>query len=106
MYCIYIIISIITWGLDKYGHFNDVILNWHQVYSIGCATHIHNHTIMPHLSVVRPWVPPPNYLKFDFQENRLHDSVQTRPLCLPETNDVYYPLCLYGCIQLLQLNDF
>ena len=35
-------VSIITWGLDKYGHFNDVILNWHQVYSIGGATHIHN----------------------------------------------------------------
>ena len=32
----------ITWGLDKYGHFNDVILNWHQVHSIGGATHIHN----------------------------------------------------------------
>ena len=35
-------VSIITWGLDKYGHFIDVILNWHQVYSIGGATHIHN----------------------------------------------------------------
>ena len=35
-------VSIITWGLDKYGHFNDVILNWHQVYSIGGATHIHS----------------------------------------------------------------
>ena len=35
-------VSIITWGLYKYGHFNDVILNWHQVYSIGGATHIHN----------------------------------------------------------------
>ena len=35
-------VSIITWGLDKYGHFNDVILNWHQVYSIGGATHTHN----------------------------------------------------------------
>ena len=35
-------VSIITWGLDKYGHFNDVILNRHQVYSIGGATHIHN----------------------------------------------------------------
>ena len=39
MYCN---VSLITWGLDKYGHFNDVILNWHQVYSIGGATHIHN----------------------------------------------------------------
>ena len=35
-------VSIITWGLDKYGHLNYVILNWHQVYSIGGATHIHN----------------------------------------------------------------
>ena len=35
-------VSIITWGLDTYGHFNDVILNLHQVYSIGGATHIHN----------------------------------------------------------------
>ena len=24
-------VSIITWGLNRYGHFNDVILNWHQV---------------------------------------------------------------------------
>ena len=32
-------VSINTWGLNRYGHFNDVILNWHQVYSIGGATH-------------------------------------------------------------------
>ena len=31
-------VSIVTWGLDRYGHFNDVILNWDQVYSIGGAT--------------------------------------------------------------------
>ena len=46
------------------------------------------------------------YLKFDFQENRSHDSVQTRPVCCPETCDVQYDLSLYRCIQLLQLNDF
>ena len=32
-------VSIITWGLNSYEHFNDIILNWHQVYSIGGATH-------------------------------------------------------------------
>ena len=31
-------VSIITWCLDRYGHFNDAILNWHQVYLIGGAT--------------------------------------------------------------------
>ena len=36
---IYIDLSIITWCLERYGHFNDVILNWHQAYSIGGATH-------------------------------------------------------------------
>ena len=37
----------ITWCLDRYGHFNDVILNWHQVYSIGGATPIHNLNYCP-----------------------------------------------------------
>ena len=46
------------------------------------------------------------YLKFDFQENRSHDSLQTRPMCCPETCDVHYDLSLYGCIQLLELNVF
>ena len=69
------------------------------------------HTIIHHLSVCLSVLPSfllsPNYHpKFDFQENRTHDSVQTRPLCWPETSDVQYPLSLYGCIQLLQLNDF
>ena len=32
-------VNIITWGLLLHGHFNDVILNWHQVYSIGGPTH-------------------------------------------------------------------
>ena len=69
------------------------------------------HTIIHHLSVCLSVLPSfllsPNYHpKFDFQENRSHDSVQTRPLCLPETSEVQYPLSLYECIQLLQLNDF
>ena len=46
------------------------------------------------------------YLKFDFQENRSHDSLQTRPMCCSETRDVQYDLSLYGCILLLELNDF
>ena len=33
---------IITWCLEQYGHFDDVILNWHQAYSIGGATHTPN----------------------------------------------------------------
>ena len=45
-------------------------------------------------------------LKFDFQENRSHDSLQTRPMCCPERVDVQYDLNLYGCILLLELNDF
>ena len=49
-------VSIITWGLDKYGHFNDVILNWHQVYSIGGATHMYTILIIAH-------VPMPFYVK-------------------------------------------
>ena len=34
----YIDCSIITWCLERYGHFDDVILNWHHAYSIGGAT--------------------------------------------------------------------
>ena len=34
-----IYIDFITWCLERYGHFDDVILNWHQAYSIGGATH-------------------------------------------------------------------
>ena len=36
--CFMAIYDIITWGLDRFGHFNDVILNWHQVYSIAGLT--------------------------------------------------------------------
>ena len=32
-------LSIINWCLEQFGHFEDVILNWHQAYSIGGATH-------------------------------------------------------------------
>ena len=35
----YMTVNIITWCLDRYGHLHDVILNWHQAYSIGGATH-------------------------------------------------------------------
>ena len=59
------------------------------------------HTIIRRISVVGAWT-----LNFDFRENRLHDSVKTRPICYPQTSGVQYPLSLYGCIQLLQLNDF
>ena len=45
-------VSIITWGLDKYGHFNDVILNWHQVYSIGGATHTCAILIIAHVPML------------------------------------------------------
>ena len=60
-----------------------------------------HHTIIRRISVVGAWT-----LNFDFRENRLHDSVKTRPICYPQTSGVQYPLSLYGCIQLLQLNDF
>ena len=53
-------------------------------------------TIIPEISVVGSV-----YLKFDFQENRSHDSLQIRPMCCPETGDVQYDLSLYGCILLL-----
>ena len=45
-------VSIITWGLDRYGHFNDVILNWHQVYSIGGATHTYAIMIIAHVPML------------------------------------------------------
>ena len=40
IYCMYV--SIITWCLERYGHFDDVILscqNLYHAYSIGGATH-------------------------------------------------------------------
>ena len=66
------------------------------------------HTIIPQISVCPSVCPsvPKFVLEIDFHENRSHDSVQTRPLCWPETSDVQYALSLYGCIQLLQLNYF
>ena len=36
-----------------YVHFNDIILNWHQVYSIGGATHIHNLNYCPRVTAFR-----------------------------------------------------
>ena len=36
-----------------YVHFNGIILNWDQVYSIGGATHIHNLNYCPRVNAVR-----------------------------------------------------
>ena len=47
MYCKYYYL-----GLDKYGHLNDVILNWHQVYSIGGATHTYTILIIAHVPMI------------------------------------------------------
>ena len=58
-------------------------------------------TIIPEISDVGSV-----YLKFDFQENSSHDSLQSRPMCCTERVDVQYDLSLYGCIKLLELNDF
>ena len=44
-------------------------------------------------------------LSFDFQENPSHGELQTRPMCCPEPDDVQYDLSLYGCGQLIELND-
>ena len=33
-------------------------------------------------------------------------NFQTRPMCCPEPDDVQYDLSLYGCGQLIELNDF
>ena len=46
-------VNIITCGLLLYGHFNDVILNWHQVYSIGGATHTYTIAQVPMLFYVK-----------------------------------------------------
>ena len=46
--------------------------------------------IIPEISVLGSWT-----LKFDFQENRSHDLVQTRPMCCTETRDVQHALSLY-----------
>ena len=62
-------------------------------------------TIIRQISVVGHWMGGWT-LKFDFQENRSNDSLQTRPMCCPECVDVQYNLSLYGCIQRLALNDF
>ena len=45
-------VSIITLCLDRYGHFNDVILNWQQVYSIGGATHTYTILIIAHVPML------------------------------------------------------
>ena len=45
-------------------------------------------------------------VKFDFQEHRSHDSLQTRPMCCPEPDDVPFIFECVGCCQLTELNDF
>ena len=77
---------------------------WLQV--LKPLTNVH-HTIIPEISVVSSFflsvclsvflsfcLSPSFVLKFDFQENRSHDSVQTRPMCCPETCDVHFDLSL------------
>ena len=48
LFCVMCNVSIITWCLDRCGHFHDVILNWHQIYSIGGATHTYTILIIAH----------------------------------------------------------
>ena len=44
-------------------------------------------------------------LKFDFQETPSHGELQTRPMCCTEPDDVQHDLNLYGCGQMIKLND-
>ena len=37
-------------------------------------------------------------VQFDFQENRSHDSLQTRPMCCPEPEDVPF---IFECVRML-----
>ena len=50
-----------------------------------------------------PSVFPSVCLSLDLHENRLHDSLQTRPMCCPEPDDVQYDLSLYGCGKIKRL---
>ena len=49
---------------------------------------------------------PSVHLKFDLHENRSHGLLQPRPTCCSEPDDVQYDLSLYGCGQIIELNDF
>ena len=58
-----------------------------------------HHTIIREISVVGsslrgPWVD----CEFDFQENRSHDSLQTRPMCCLEPDDVPF---IFECVRML-----
>ena len=64
-----------------------------------------HHTIIPHISV-RLSFRLSVCLSLDLHENRSHDSLQTRPMCCPEPDDVQYDLSLYGCGKIIELNDF
>ena len=44
-------------------------------------------------------------LSLDVHENRLHGSLQTRPMCCSEPDDVKHDFSLYGCGQIIKLND-
>ena len=53
-----------------------------------------------------PSVFPSVCLSLDLHENRSHDSLQTRPMCCPEPDDVQYDLSLYGFGKIIELNYF
>ena len=48
---------------------------------------------------------PSVFPSVDLHENRSNDSLQTRPMCCPEPDDVQYDLSLYGCGKIIELND-
>ena len=45
-------------------------------------------------------------LSLDLHENRLHGSLQTRPMYCSQPDDVHHDLSLYGCGQIIKINDF
>ena len=66
---------------------------------------IANHTIIRQINVCLS-VFPSVRLSFDLHENRSHGELQSRPMCCSEPDDVQYDLSLYGCGQIIELNDF
>ena len=49
---------------------------------------------------------PSVHLSFDLHENCSHSELQPRPMCCTEHDDVQYDFSLYGCGQIIELNDF
>ena len=45
-------VSVITWSLDKYGHFNDVILNWHHAGIVNRWRHTYTILIIAHVPML------------------------------------------------------